>query len=178
VRLRANESNIMHETRRLYSEIGTLRNLLTQHGIPIPPTTNAPPEPNAPTGLDDHISTLFVGKSFQDGNQIHVQRGRNKSSSKSPFPTSSESGSEISPSTLQGEKESWTVSSTFTTTSSKPASALPCSPEQVTEASDDVATSHSMTVEGRSLGLPPQAPPTKLIAELDQTTIGMEFVLT
>ncbi|KAF2454971.1 hypothetical protein BDY21DRAFT_308350, partial [Lineolata rhizophorae] len=76
VQLRASEANIRKQARHLYSELGFLKSILVQNGIPVPSSSEQIPEPDPGPyePSSDASFVLSVQEKGWTGKQLRAQR--------------------------------------------------------------------------------------------------------
>ncbi|KAF2177238.1 hypothetical protein K469DRAFT_697436 [Zopfia rhizophila CBS 207.26] len=167
LQLRTNESKILQETRSLYAEIGRLKALLDQHGIPhgLPQGHPLQALPSQPSDSSSHpsVSSISILPNPHHKQQLHVRDSRRPLQGAREFYLSESDGSPpAGPSKGLRRKLSF----------------FRGRGHSGSESNEDSSTSGQAPSTADVSAQPSVSPSNLGLRDMDQTNIGMEFVLT
>ncbi|KAF2465855.1 uncharacterized protein BDR25DRAFT_306370 [Lindgomyces ingoldianus] len=159
LQLRTNEAKILQETRGLYTEVGRLKRILEHHGIPYAASqdyslpSQLSDSPNAPS-----LSSVSILSNPHQQQQLHIGGPEQRGSS--PFYLTESDGSPPTGSSKSPRrKRSFFRSRGRSDTESN---------EDSSTSGQGLSTTNQLTISASNLSL----------RDMDQTNVGMEFVLT
>ncbi|OCL14809.1 hypothetical protein AOQ84DRAFT_370950 [Glonium stellatum] len=159
LQLRTNEAKILQETKTLYAEIVKLKNILSQHGIELPPQADK----LAPQPLEENTSfansAISIRTNGYQKQQLHVQ-------------------STHSDSDRQGEDFILSDSSASNPPGRRRFGFFRKRDNAAGAGNNDQSLSETATLTTDAPGISPSANHPVNISDLDVTDIGTEFVLT
>jgi hypothetical protein len=160
LQLRTNEAKILQETRTLYSEIGRLKRILDQHGIPYGGTSYAPSSQPSDSSGAPSLSSVSILSNPHRQQQIHIRSPQQSSGNEFYLSESDGSQSTGAPKDLRSKRSFFRRRGHSESDSNAESNASGQAPSPA-----DIS---SISASAQNMNL----------RDMDQNQLGMEFVLT